>query len=194
MEQPYSIVVAQTKRGGIGYKGGIPWHLPEDLRFFKRLTTGHVVIMGRKTWESLPPRVRPLPDRVNIVLTHSDTDFNGATTAHSRSEALQLAAVHPNKRIFVIGGAEIYKLFYLESKNLCSHVYVTKVDYDGECDARAPLWISDGMTMDLEGGKGFSRYVIFNPELVPETLSYINLLSTVCSEGTQRYASFLETP
>jgi dihydrofolate reductase len=101
-------LVAAVARGGvIGRDGGIPWHLPEDIAHFKELTTGHAVVMGRKTWDSLPDRFRPLPNRRNVVVTRNPAWRDpGAERVSSVAEALDLLA--GEARVFVIGGAEIY--------------------------------------------------------------------------------------
>ncbi|SEJ48161.1 dihydrofolate reductase [Demequina mangrovi] len=92
----------------IGLDGTMPWHLPEDLAHFQALTRGHAVIMGRRTWESLPPRFRPLPGRVNIVVTSGDAP-DGATGASSLHDALETAAtLSPGTDTWVIGGAGLF--------------------------------------------------------------------------------------
>ena len=100
------LVWAQAANRVIGRDGVIPWHLPEDMAHFRSLTDGATVIMGRRTWESLPPRFRPLPGRRNVVLTRSrDWPADAATVAHSLSEAL--ADVRTGD-VWVIGGAAVY--------------------------------------------------------------------------------------
>ena len=101
-------IVAMTPSRVIGREGGLPWHLPADLAFFKRTTTGHVVVMGRRTWESIG---RPLPNRRNIVLTRDRTwRADGAEVIHSPGDlATRLGA--SVGRVFIIGGAEIYAAF-----------------------------------------------------------------------------------
>ena len=102
-----SLVAAVARDGVIGRDGGIPWRLPGDVRHFKSLTTGHAVVMGRRTWESLPDRFRPLPDRRNVVVTRNETwQAEGAERAGSSEEALALLA--DEEHVFVIGGAQIY--------------------------------------------------------------------------------------
>ena len=99
------MVWAQSANGVIGSKGGLPWHLPEDLARFRRLTLGSTVVMGRATWDSLPAAARPLPDRHNVVLTRRpDWAAPGATVARSLTEALEAA---PGD-VWVIGGASVY--------------------------------------------------------------------------------------
>jgi dihydrofolate reductase len=100
-----ALIWAQSTSGVIGRDGGIPWDLPEDLARFKELTMGHAVLMGRRTWESLPPRFRPLPGRRNIVLTRNPHyRAEGAEVITSVDEALA------DPETWVIGGSEIYHL------------------------------------------------------------------------------------
>lgn len=115
----------------IGDDGEIPWNIPEDMRRFRRITAGHVVIMGRKTWESLDEEYRPLPDRVNIVLTHNiDYQANGAILAHSVEQALHLAHKHELEEVFIMGGEEIYRLFLPYTEKL--YVTVVRQHLDGK--------------------------------------------------------------
>lgn len=114
-------IVAASKEFAIGRAGDIPWRLPEDLAHFKNVTMGQPVIMGRKTWESLPKR--PLPGRRNIVVTrNADFKDNGCETAVNPVEALNLC--QPGETPFFIGGGEIYRL----ALPFCSKVIMTEVD------------------------------------------------------------------
>lgn len=101
-----TLIAAVARNGVIGIDNRLPWHLPADLRHFRELTTGHAVIMGRKTWESLPEKFRPLPGRRNIVVTR-DAAYRaaGATVAASLPAAVAAAGAD---EAFVIGGAELY--------------------------------------------------------------------------------------
>lgn len=129
-------LVAAVARGGvIGRDGGIPWHLPEDMRRFRELTTGHPVVMGRRTWDSLPDRFRPLPGRRNVVVTRSPGwQREGAERAGSLEEALRL--VEPTEQVFVIGGAEIYAAALPRADELL----LTEIDADVEGDALFPAF------------------------------------------------------
>jgi dihydrofolate reductase len=101
-----TLILARARNGVIGAKGGLPWHLPEDLVFFKRTTMGHPIVMGRKTWESIG---RPLPGRLNIVITRqAGMAAPGCTVVGSFDEALEVS--RPAEEICVIGGAEVYRL------------------------------------------------------------------------------------
>ena len=99
------LIVARARNGVIGKNNQLPWHLPEDLKHFKRTTLGKPVIMGRKTWESLP---KALPGRLNVVITRqADYVAEGATVVASIDEALEV--VKENEHAFIMGGAEIYR-------------------------------------------------------------------------------------
>jgi dihydrofolate reductase len=113
-------VVAMTPERVIGRDGGLPWNLPEDLAFFKRTTSGHPIVMGRKTFESIG---RPLPKRRNIVLTRDETwSADGVEVIHRPDGLVELPGIAG--RVFVIGGAEIYAAFLPELEDLLvSHIY-----------------------------------------------------------------------
>ena len=99
-----TLVVAAARNGVIGKDGAIPWRLPDDLKRFKALTLGHTVVMGRKTWDSLPDKNRPLPERRNVVVTR-----DAAWAAPGAQRATLEKALAEEGEIFVIGGAEIYR-------------------------------------------------------------------------------------
>jgi dihydrofolate reductase len=127
-----SLIWAQSSGGVIGADGGIPWHVPEDAKRFRALTAGGAVVMGRKTWDSLPPRFRPLPGRKNIVVTRDAVwHADGAMRAVSLDEALWLAG---NLPVWVIGGAQIYVL----AMPLADTLEVTEIDTEPDGDAYAP--------------------------------------------------------
>ncbi len=139
------LVWAQSTSGVIGRGGDIPWRVPEDLARFKRVTMGHTVVMGRRTWESLPPNVRPLPGRRNIVLSrHSEYAADGAEVAGSLERALASSEIsseassETEPETWVIGGAEIY-LLALPFATRCE---ATEVEIDlrrDDDDALAPV-------------------------------------------------------
>ena len=127
------LIFAKAQNGVIGKDNALPWHLPEDMAHFKRLTMGCPVIMGRKTWDSLPPRFRPLPGRTNIVVTRQISwHENGAQRASSMREALQLCEQFANA--WVIGGAEIYA----QTLPYATSAEVTEIHTDFAGDAFAP--------------------------------------------------------
>ena len=130
-----NLIFARARNGVIGRDNTLPWHLPEDLVHFKKTTLGQPVIMGRKTWESLPPKFRPLPGRTNIVITRQvDWQADGARVAHSIDEALALCAA--TDEVWVIGGAEVYA----QSMQQATRAVVTEIDADYEGDAFAPTF------------------------------------------------------
>ena len=127
------LIWAQARNGVIGRAGVLPWHLPEDLAHFKRTTLGAPVIMGRKTWDSLPPRFRPLPGRRNVVITRdAQWQAPGADRAGTLDEALALCA--GAQTVWVTGGAEIFRL-------AIPHAHlaiVTEIEADVDGDVQAP--------------------------------------------------------
>ena len=132
---PLAIVAAVARNGVIGAQGGLPWRLPDDLKRFRALTRGHAVIMGRRTWESLPG---PLADRQNIVVTsHASYVAPGARIVPGLDEAL--AAVELPAPAFCIGGAVLYR----DALPLATTLYLTEIarDYDG--DTRFPAFARD---------------------------------------------------
>ena len=129
-----ALIYARAANGTIGKDGTMPWHLPEDLAHFKQLTTGCPVVMGRKTWDSLPARFRPLPGRRNIVITRQgDWNQNGVQRASSLREALQMC--EQDATVWVMGGAQIYA----QALPLADRVEVTEIAQDFEGDAFAPV-------------------------------------------------------
>lgn len=129
------LIFARAANGVIGANNALPWHLPEDMAHFKRLTTGCPVIMGRKTWDSLPPRFRPLPGRSNIVVTRQPHwRAEGALVAHSVAQACALCP--PDSTAWVIGGAELYA----QALPLACEAVVTEIDAAFEGDAFAPVF------------------------------------------------------
>ena len=125
-----TIIVARSKNGVIGKDGDLPWHLPEDLKRFKSLTTDHAIIMGRKTWDSIG---RPLPNRQNIVITRDSTkQFEGATLAPTLDAALEI--VEPHRSPFIIGGSEIYRL----ALDVTQTIEMTLIDAEVDGDTFFP--------------------------------------------------------
>ncbi len=133
-----TLILARARNGVIGARGGLPWHLPEDLAFFKRTTMGHPIVMGRKTWESIG---RPLPGRRSVVVTR-DRNFTvpGAEVVHSLDEAIDRCA--GADEIFVIGGAQLYA----DALPRADRLLLTEIgmDFDGDTFLPAPssdVWI-----------------------------------------------------
>lgn len=125
-----SIIVAIAQNGTIGDKNALLWHIKEDMRFFRTTTSGHAVIMGRKTFESIGSK--PLPKRKNIVITRQDVEFAGALTAHSLEEAIAMAS--GDEEIFIMGGAQIYA----QALKCADRVYITRVERNYEGDTAFP--------------------------------------------------------
>jgi dihydrofolate reductase len=146
-----SIVVAMDEGGGIGIAGGLPWHLPDDLRHFKQLTLGKPIVMGRKTWESIG---RPLPGRHNIVITRQRRFVaDGATTVESLAAALQAAGDAPET--CVIGGAEIFR----QALPMTDVVHLTLVHARLEADTRlAPFDAAEWIETAREAHAGDARH------------------------------------
>lgn len=127
------IIAAVAKNRVIGKDNTLIWNIPEDMAHFKALTSGQTVIMGRKTWESLPPRFRPLPGRRNIVISRqADFAAPGAELAGSLEAALQLAA--QAETAFIIGGEQIYR----QAMDVADRLEITEVDLEPEGDAWFP--------------------------------------------------------
>lgn len=141
MREKFDIVVATDLNRGIGKNGTLPWRISQDLKYFKDLTSStplddHVnaVIMGRKTWESIPPNFRPLKGRVNLVLTRG-ADYEvpeGVLKAQSVDQALAMLALGAIDRVFIIGGAEIYRAAMMHER--CGFLYLTEVKSTFDCD------------------------------------------------------------
>jgi dihydrofolate reductase len=127
-----SIIVAISEDNGIGYRNRLLWHLPEDLKRFKKLTVGHTVIMGKKTWESLPRK--PLTERKNIVITDIPGEIiESAITAYSIEDAL--SKCEKNEEIFIIGGGSIYRQFM----PVADRLYITHVHKKAPADIYFPV-------------------------------------------------------
>jgi len=128
MPKHFKAIAAMSLNRVIGKDNKLPWHIPDELRWFKKMTTGHVIIMGRKTWESIG---KPLPNRETIVLSRSPLQLNGVRTIHSLSE------LHPEsdaRDYFIVGGAQLFA----ETLPLCSDLYLTLVKREVEGDVFFP--------------------------------------------------------
>lgn len=150
-----ALIVAVAANGVIGRDGTLPWRLPEDLRHFRELTTGHAIIMGRRTWASIP---RALPDRQNIVVSrHAGFHADGAIVVPSLDEALR-AVVYPSPP-FCIGGGELFRA----ALPLSDTAYVTEIARAFEGDATFPAldsreWIETSRETHVKGGKDGFEY------------------------------------
>ena len=125
-----SIIVAIAQNGTIGDKNSLLWHIKEDMRFFRTTTSGHAVVMGRKTFDSIG---RPLPKRTNVVITRdTNLTIEGCTVVHSLEEAVAL--FDPSEEVFIIGGAQIYR----QAMPLADRIYLTVIDRPYEGDTSFP--------------------------------------------------------
>ncbi len=137
-----SLIAAVTSRGGIGKNNALLWHEPQDQKHFRRVTMGCPVVMGRKTWDSLPERFRPLPGRNNIVMTRNPAwHAPGAVRATSLNEAITHAA--DAQTVFVIGGAEVYAM----SLAYADELVLTEIGADFDADAFFPDWSRDDFAL-----------------------------------------------
>lgn len=135
-----NLIVAVDNKWGIGKNGGLLARLPGDMKYFREHTTGKVVVMGRKTLESLPGR-RGLPNRENYVLTtNPDFEAEGCTVIHSEDDLWDVLAAHEPDDVYLIGGASLYNWFY----SLCDRLYVTKMDADLDADTFITDFDEDG--------------------------------------------------
>jgi len=136
-----ALIAAVARNGVIGHDNQLLWRLPADMRYFRDRTMGCPVVMGRKTWDSLPERVRPLPGRSNIVVTRqAGWQAAGAATAHSLDEALALAG--PVPRVWIIGGRDLYAAAVPRADELV----LTEIDADFTGNVRFPDWPRERFT------------------------------------------------
>lgn len=129
------LIVAKDSRNGIGFQGGLPWpRIPEDMRHFRQVTENHIVIMGRKTFESMGKR--PLPNRINVVVSRSGglSLRQGVVVTTELHHALSITAHAPEKKVFVIGGGELYTA----ALPLAQEMIVTQLNEQYECDTFFP--------------------------------------------------------
>ena len=134
---PLALIASVARNGSIGQGGQLAWFEADDQRWFRRQTMGCPVIMGRKTWQSLPARFKPLPGRRNIVVSRTPGwADNGAEVAHSLDNAIRLARNRPAPRIFVIGGGQLYAA----ALPLADELVLTEIDADLPGDTQFPAW------------------------------------------------------
>lgn len=153
------LIAAVARNGVIGKDNQLLWNIPEDMAHFRKLTAGHAVLMGRKTWESLPERFRPLPGRRNIVISRqADYVAPGAELADTLEKGLAMASTAD--QLFVIGGAQIYA----QALAHATRVEITEVDLSPEGDASFPSlegWQSTGDAAWQESSGGRYRFLSF---------------------------------
>ncbi len=132
-----SMIAAVSTNHVIGKDNDLAWSLPDDMKYFKETTAGHHVILGRKNWESIPHKWRPLPKRPNIVITRNDQyQADGATVTHSLESALEIAERTNEDEAFIIGGGDIYRLGF----EVADRIYITEVHAEVEGDTYFPNW------------------------------------------------------
>lgn len=173
-------IVAVSKTGGIGYRNGLPWHLPSDLRRFKHLTLGKPVIMGFNTHESLPG---PLVGRTNIVVTRDRKDRvrDGFLAVESIDEAIQCAKALTTERVFIIGGAQLYTA----TIHLCDEVELTVVAGDWACDTTLDINM-----FNAEDWTQSSRLNVYKPNARGLSHAYVRLIRKSAARRTGRHHSY----
>jgi dihydrofolate reductase len=132
-----SLIAARTKNGVIGKNNDLPWHLSDDMKYFMQTTSTHYVVMGRKNYDSIPEKFRPLPNRTNIVVTRQ-VGFTApkCTVVHSLADAIQLGERNTQHELFIIGGAEIYQL----AMPFANRLYLTEIQTELEGDTFFPFF------------------------------------------------------
>ncbi|MDX1409539.1 MAG: dihydrofolate reductase [Saprospiraceae bacterium] len=154
-----SAIAAMSRNRVIGKDNQIPWYLPGDLKFFKRTTTGHHIIMGRKNYQSIG---KPLPNRTNVVITRNPFFMStGCVVVHSIEEGIQVAHEHGETEAFIIGGGEIYA----QAMPLLDRIYLTTVDLETEGDVFFPefdetAWVTKSSEQYAAGGRDPYNYTI----------------------------------
>lgn len=130
-----SLIAALTRNRVIGVNNGLPWHLPDDMKYFMQTTKGHHVIMGRKNYDSIPEKFRPLPNRTNIVVTRQPKlSLPGCTVVHSVEEAVEIARKAGEPELFIIGGSAIYQL----GLPMADRLYLTEIKVELAGDITFP--------------------------------------------------------
>lgn len=159
-----SLIVAVAENNVIGKDNGLIWHLPKDMAFFKSTTLNHCVVTGRKNYESIPAKFRPLKDRVNIVVTRQE-DYNeqGVVVVNNVESAIEEAQKNGETECFIIGGGQIYK--YVLENNLIDQMYITHVHESFEGDTFFPLfnrneWSEEVLLTHLKDEKNRCNFTI----------------------------------
>ncbi|MBD79390.1 MAG: dihydrofolate reductase [Crocinitomicaceae bacterium] len=164
-----SLIVAMENNNGIGKDNDLLWHLPTDMRFFKQTTTGHCIVTGRKNYESIPPKFRPLKDRTNIVVTRNGNYSEpNIKVAGSIERALEIAKELGETEVFIIGGGQIYKEAL--EKGLVQKMYITHVDTNLEADTFFPkfdrnLWkTKDSISLPKDDKNPYQAKIVIYEE------------------------------
>lgn len=159
-----SLIVAVAENNVIGKDNGLIWHLPKDMAFFKSTTLNHCVVTGRKNYESIPAKFRPLKDRVNIVVTRQE-DYNeqGVVVVNNVESAIEEAQKNGETECFIIGGGQIYK--YVLENNLIDQMYITHVHESFDGDTSFPLfnrneWSEEVLLTHLKDEKNRCNFTI----------------------------------
>lgn len=197
----YSVIAAYDNTRGLGSKGSMAWYLPPDLKRFRDITKNHIVIMGRKTWLSLPDKFKPLPNRVNVILSSTMKIWQGPADVHicNSKESLDillndLHAIKPEREIFFIGGADIYSMAI--NQYSIDKYYLTEVYQDYECDVFFPQIPVDRYTLknsQIHHEKDiiyrFMDYELKPKDELPKIHSecqYFDLAKKILTEGKYR--------
>jgi dihydrofolate reductase len=170
----FDIVVAHDLNNAIGHNKQLLCHIPEDMNYFKRLTSStanrakqNIVILGRKTYESIPEKFRPLPNRINIVISSKNNNYKNTYHANTPEDALEIASTlqteNKAETIFCIGGSQIYK--HLISHPNCRFLYVTLIQKKFKADAFFPNYKSDFI-------KETSKHIITKKNITIEFIKY----------------------
>ena len=167
-----ALIVAMGKNREIGRNNQLMWHLAEDMRFFKSTTSRHYVIMGRKNFESIPIKYRPLPDRVNIIVSRDpEYMFEECYSCTSLEEAIDMGRYNGEERVFIIGGGQIYKLAM--DAGLVDEMYITKVNAEfPDADVFFPefdenKWASEHIQSGIEDSTNEFNFEIYKYTKIP---------------------------
>ncbi len=146
-----SLIAGISQNNCIGHNGQLPWHIPEDLKHFREVTAGKTVLMGRKTWESLPEKFRPLPNRTNLIITRQ-TDYSVPAGVEIYTTIEEAVTKHPEE-VIVIGGAEIYK----QTIDQADRLYITHINQTVTGDAFFPeIDLNVWKEIEREDHEGYS--------------------------------------
>lgn len=165
-----SIIIAMDDNGGIGKDGDVPWRLSSDLELFRQKTTSHIVVMGRKTWDSIPTKFRPLKNRVNVVLTsRTDTTYPKEVVVVHSLEEMKNWITQQTGDVFIIGGK--VPIEYMMLNNLVDRICLTHVAGNYECDIKlyfTPFSLAEGWKLDQA-----SRKILSHPTIHAEYCEFI---------------------
>lgn len=152
-----NLIAAIAKNRAIGNNGKLLCHIPEDLKRFKKLTENNIIIMGRKTYDSLPNK--PLKNRINIVITNQDIELDGCIVVHSIEDSLKESKKYNDKEVFIIGGAKIYEQFMDKADKL----YLTYIEEDYEADTFFPELVGNWKVVNVKKGE-WGNYIFADYE------------------------------